>query len=261
LLALFFERWDIFLSVQAPPTTSKGGLLLAWKSDVNLSCFYISNNIICAWYYSAAPAVKCLLSFVYGPPYKKANTEFWTNLSSFGVSLTDPWLCIGNFNSITSHDDKYGGRLFKSMSANPFIDFVNTFGMVHLGFSGNPYTWSNHRQGVGLIKERLDRSLASSGWIRFFPSYSVSHLPAHGSDHNPLLLNNDLPLPTLPKPFRFEEFWTRDPTYGIVIQEGWSTIEGSSSYCLSKKLKFIKQSIKYWNKHYFGPFDPSLIIH
>jgi hypothetical protein len=186
------RQMGYFLSVQAPPTSSKGGLLLAWKYDINLSSFYISNNIICAWYYSVTPAVKCLFSFVYGPPYKKANSELWTNLASFGVSFTDPWLCKGDFNSITSQDDKYGGRPFNSMSANPFIDFVNAFGMVDLGFSGNPYTWSNHRQGEGLIKERLDRSLASSNWIRFFPSYSVSHLPAHSSDHNSLLLDTAL---------------------------------------------------------------------
>jgi len=139
------------------------------------------------------------------------------------------------------------------------MDFINTFGMVDLGFSGNPYTWSNHRQGLGLIKERLDRSFASSDWIRYFPSFSVSHLAAHNSDHNPLLLNTALPVPTLPKPFQFEEFWTRDPTCEVVIQEAWSTpIEGSSSYCLSKKLKITKHSIQYWNKHYFGDIRSKL---
>jgi hypothetical protein len=134
-----------FLTVQAPPSNSRGGLLLAWKSDVILSAFYVSNNLICAWYYSATPDVKCLLSFVYGPPYKKTSSEFWTVLSSFGVSLSAPWLCIGDFNSILSPNDKYGGRPYNSLLANPFMDFIDTFGMVDLGFSGNPYTWSNHR--------------------------------------------------------------------------------------------------------------------
>jgi hypothetical protein len=242
-----------FLTVQAPPSNYRGGLLLAWKFDVNLSAFYVSNNIICAWYYSVIPYVKCLLSFVYGPPYKKTSSEFWTVLSSFGVSLSAPWLCIGDFNVIISQDDKYGGWPYNYLLANPFMDFINTFGMVDLGFSGNPYTWSNHHQGLGLIKERLDRSFASSDWICYFPSYLVSHLPAHNSDHYPFLLNTTIPVPTLLKPFRFEEFCTRDPTCEVVIQEAWSTpIEGSFSYFLSKKLKITKQSIKYWNKHYFG---------
>jgi hypothetical protein len=76
--------------------------------------------------------------------------------------------------------------------------------MIDLGFSSNPYTWSNHRQCLGLIKERLDRGVASSQWIQYFPSFSVTHLPADTSDHNPLLLNTALPSPSLPRPFPFE---------------------------------------------------------
>jgi hypothetical protein len=66
-------------------------------------------------------------------------------LASFGTTYTDPWLSIGDFNAITSSDDKLGGKPFNNSSANLFSDFVNAFGMVDLGFSSNPYTWSNHR--------------------------------------------------------------------------------------------------------------------
>jgi hypothetical protein len=131
--------------------------------------------------------------------------------------------------------------------------------MVDLDFSGNPYTWSNHRQGLGIIKERLDSSIATSQWIHCFPSYLVTHLSAHTSDHNPLLLNSSIPLPSLPCPFRFEEFWTRDPSFGIFVGEVWSTpTTGSPSYCLTKKLKYTKKAIRHWNKHYFGDIRTKL---
>jgi hypothetical protein len=84
VVSLILRQLGYFLTVQAPPSNSRGGLLLAWKSDVNMSAFYVSNNIICAWYYSVTPDVQCLLSFVYGPPYKKTSSEFWNVLSSFG---------------------------------------------------------------------------------------------------------------------------------------------------------------------------------
>jgi len=35
------------LMVHAPPSGSKGGLLLAWRTDVNIVSFYVSCNIIC----------------------------------------------------------------------------------------------------------------------------------------------------------------------------------------------------------------------
>jgi len=125
--------------------------------------------------------------------------------------------------------------------------------MIDLGFNGNPFTWSNHRQCSSLIRERLDRGIANSNWIHSFPSYSITHLPAHSSDHYPLLLNSSFSVPSLPRPFRFEAFWTKDPTCGIVIEEAWSPfIAGSPSFCLTKKLKLTKAAIKFWNKHYFG---------
>jgi hypothetical protein len=77
--------------------------------------------------------------------------------------------------------------------------------------------------------------------------------------HTPLLLNSNLPVQLLPRPFRFEAFWTRDPTCGIVINEAWSAlIAGSPSFCLLQKLKITKAAIKYWNKHYFGNINNKL---
>jgi hypothetical protein len=259
LASPILRQLDFFMLVQAPPSNTKGGLLLAWKTDVKLTSFYVSNNIICAWCYSDVPNVNYWISFVYGPPYNKNNSDFWTTLASFGVTYPEPWLCVGDFNVITSSDDKFNGRPFHNSTANPFSDFINSFGMVDLDFSGNPYTWSNHRQGLGIIKERLDSSIATSQWIHCFPSYLVTHLSAHTSDHNPLLLNSSLPLPSLPCPFRLEEFWTRDPSFGIVVGEVWSTpTTGSPSYCLTKKFKYTKKAICHWNKHYFGDIRTKL---
>jgi exonuclease III len=234
------------MMIQAPPSCSKEGLLLAWKTDINLVSLFVSSNIISVWCYSVDPTVKCLFSFVYGPPYKKTNSDFCIALANFGYSYSDHWICIGDFNAISSSDDKLGGRPFDYISFNPFNDFMDAFGMVDLGFSGNHFTWFNHRQGFDLIKERLDRSIANSQWIHFFSNYSVTHLPAHNSDHNPLLLDTSIPSLSLPRPFRFEEFWTCDPTCGIVIEEAWSSfIIGSPSYCFAKKLKLTKSALNF----------------
>jgi hypothetical protein len=108
--------------------------------------------------------------------------------------------------------------LFNNSSANLFSDFINAFGMVDLRFSGNPYTWSNHRQCLGLIKERLDRSIATNQWIHFF-------LPP-----SPPPLSLDL--------FVFEELWTRDHTCGIVVKEAnWLSL-----LLFSKEIKEYEES-------------------
>jgi hypothetical protein len=57
--------------------------------------------------------------------------------------------------------EKSGGRPVDSSSHCPFRNFIDHFGMIDVGFVGNPFTWSNNRQGLENIKEILDRGLAS----------------------------------------------------------------------------------------------------
>jgi len=83
--------------------------------------------------------LKCLLTFVYDPHYKNLCTEFWNATDNFGASYNDHWVCIGDFNAIILPDDKLGGRPFDFYSSNPFIDFMDGYGMIDLGFCGNPY--------------------------------------------------------------------------------------------------------------------------
>ena len=163
-----------------------------------------------------------------------------------------PWLCIGDFNMILSQSKKYGGRPYACSSNDPFQSFLDSFGMVDLGFSSNPFTWSSKRQDHHLIKERLDREIANSQWIHLFPHFSVQHLSAHIFDHNPIILDTSPLDLSLSRPFRFEEFWTYDPSCGSVISKAWvNHFSGSSSFILSKKLKAIKAALKIWNSTHF----------
>jgi hypothetical protein len=86
-----------------------------------------------------------------------------------------------------------------------------------------------------------------------FPHYFVQHLPASSSDHNPIILNIVSIDLTLPRPFRFEEFWTYEPSCGSTISSAWSSnLPGSPPFVLSKKLKSTKLALKAWNSSYFG---------
>jgi hypothetical protein len=68
----------------APPTGSKGGLLLAWHSDVNLACFLTTDNMINAWCYSDPLDKPWLLSCIYGPMYRENKCDFWDSISKIG---------------------------------------------------------------------------------------------------------------------------------------------------------------------------------
>jgi hypothetical protein len=192
--------------LHAPPSGTKGGLLLAWRHGVDLVCCSSSTNILSAWCYSDPPDTLWLLSCIYGPLVHNNKTMLWDSLLDVGRDFNGPWLCISDFNMILSQSSKQGGRPYASSSSNAFHGLLDSCGMIDLRFSSNPYTWSNKRQGPHLIKERLDRGIANSHWVHLFSHYSIQHLPAYSSDHNRIILNTVPTDLTLPCPFRFEEF-------------------------------------------------------
>jgi hypothetical protein len=134
-----------------------------------------------------------------------------------GANFSGAWLCISYFNIILDQSKKAGGLPYACSSWNFFRNFMNTQGMVDLGSSGNPFTWSNHREGRHQIKQQLDRGIASTSWISLFPSFSIRHLPDDSSDHNPLILYTAVSQLPLSKPFRFEEYWMKHPECLSVI--------------------------------------------
>ncbi|KAG6643272.1 hypothetical protein CIPAW_09G198500 [Carya illinoinensis] len=103
---------------------------------------------------------------------------------------------------------------------------------MDLGFSGPKYTWSNNRQDSSRIRERLDRGISKLSWNNLFPEANVSNLIRTSFDHSLILLNTSNPNYS-PKSFKFEEFWTYDPT-----NHG--------------KLKAPKTTFKLWNQISFG---------
>lgn len=71
------------------------------------------------------------------------------------------------------------------------------------------------------------------------------HLPAVVSNHNPLLLSTHSNRPNLPKPFKFEEFWTRGISSHSVTDGAWTlSVNGSAAFSLSKKIKASKVALK-----------------
>lgn len=54
-------------------------------------------------------------------------------------------------------------------------------------------------------------------------------------------------------PFRFEAIWLRESRFmDCVINSQQVSIDGSAMYKISKKMAFLKQNLKRWNKEFFG---------
>ena len=100
--------------------------------------------------------------------------------------------------------------------------------MIDLGFFGNPYMWSNGREGRGLIMERLDWGLANGAWRSLFQRATVKHLVHYASDHAPILLDTMGDTDYNPWPSRFEAIWAQDLRSVEVVDKAWH-LEGAGS--------------------------------
>ena len=110
-------------------------------------------------------------------------------------------------------------------------------GLIDINFSGNPYTWSNGREGLANIKERLDRAFANERWRLIFPRAAVLNLPYSSSDHSPIVLFTKGEQRSIKRPFKFEEVWTRDESSWFVVEKTWNVI-----FKVPRCLKFAKSS-------------------
>jgi hypothetical protein len=60
--------------------------------------------------------------------------------------------------------------------------------LIDLDYEGAQFTWTNNRESEEHIQVRLDRALATSTWLDFFPHYSVVHSAGMVSDHLALVV-------------------------------------------------------------------------
>ena len=228
-------------------------MAFAWRPGVDFEMTYVDSNVVNMLMYSDPLYNPWMLTFVYGPTLWKLKQKFWHTLSAIGNCFNGPWLCLGDFNSLLQASDKLGGKPIDPSYSKGLGHFMRKQGLIDLGFQGNPYTWVNGRSGNALIKERLDRGICNSAWRLFFPKASIINLPRLTSDHSPIIPVTTGTHSSLPKPFRFEAFWTRDSSSHQVISDAWqTTCRGSPLLKLCQIKSQTKEALKKWNKEHFG---------
>ena len=134
---------------------------------------------------------------------------------------------------------------------------MNSCAFIAFGFQGASYTWNNNRDDEANIQGRLDRALATSPWLDFFPTYIVTHCPSSISDHLAIVVNT-APIAGFRRQRkvlrRFEEKWATLLACEEVIRGSWQqqTSMGIPTYVLCQKLSKCRMALTDWSKESFG---------
>ena len=145
-----------------PSVGRSGGLWVLWDDNFDISVMSSSHNLVhCA--VSTRDSTPCWNLFcIYGPPSMALRRRFWRELTSKMDGLTDPWMCVGDMNSIVDAREKRGGNGFNKASTLDFNNWRQKCGAMDLGFHGQAFTWTNRRVAGHNIAERLDRCLVDA---------------------------------------------------------------------------------------------------
>jgi len=121
---------------------------------------------------------------VYGPqsPFQKRN--LLDTISWFHFLYPDsPLLIGGDFNLITSLQEKKGGRRTLTPKDLLFKDCIEGCGLIDpIPYEGF-LTWNNRRGGDQQIASRLDRFLISDQILNYGGLITTTVLPSSGTDH------------------------------------------------------------------------------
>ncbi|KAK4385401.1 Retrovirus-related Pol polyprotein from type-1 retrotransposable element R2 [Sesamum angolense] len=168
----------------------------------------------------------------------------WTTLQSVAAGTDEPWLVLGDFNAVIDDSEVCGHAADTSASMNEFRQCILESGLIHLPFSGCPFTWHNCSTGSRSLWKRLDRMLVNEAWLDKWPNASyISALPST-SDHSPLIIHSEY-RGTDRRPFRFDNFLTNRTGFLDSVKHTWlHKIPGTAMYEMVCKLKALKATFR-----------------
>lgn len=97
-------------------------------------------------------------------------------------------MVCGDFNEILYGFEKKGGLPREERRMEAFRTVLEDCNLRDMGVSERWFTWERGNLPETNIQERLDRGVATEGWISLFSEATIKHLPHSFSDHCPLLI-------------------------------------------------------------------------
>lgn len=118
---------------------------------------------------------------------------------------------------------------------------------------GSSYTLWNGRIEEGFIFKRLDRVLVNQEFLNVLPSSITHYLIRQRFDQALLHVICNFREGPVKKPFKFLNFWNKNPRFMEVMKENWSMDFFGDPFVIYKaKLKKIKLALANWSRATFG---------
>ncbi|CAN0856996.1 LINE-1 retrotransposable element ORF2 protein [Linum grandiflorum] len=133
-------------------------------------------------------------------------------------------------------------------------DFIFDHELLDLPLVGANFTWSNLRESPSL--SRIDRALVNASFESTFSDCRLIALSWICSDHRAIFLDCGDRV-RVKRPWRFESMWKLHDDFLPFVERSWEEAPRGPSclFLFSRKLKWLKEKLKVWNKEVFGHIE------
>lgn len=106
-----------------------------------------------------------------------------------GDTMIDPWIVLGDFNTILSVNDRINGLPVYPSEIVDFQEGIAEAGLGQITRKGCSYSWSNNRDATDRIYSRIAWAFGNDNWFTKFSSLEAFYHVRECSDHSPILIN------------------------------------------------------------------------
>ncbi|KAJ8765399.1 hypothetical protein K2173_012096 [Erythroxylum novogranatense] len=225
------------------PVGNKGGLALLWRIEDTAQLLSYSQHHVDIVVVMEGIKRWRLTGF-YGYPERHSRHLGWNLIRRLHTQSTLPWCVIGDFNDIMFPYEKHGTHSHPRALMEGFRQTLSSCSLYDLGADGSLFTWENRRNESALVRERLDRAVATTAWSSSFWMARVSTLQTESSDHLPIFLSLGVQLKKyVSKRFIFENAWAMEEECRQRIKWGWLT---GSLVSIQDRLRNCSRDLQIW---------------
>ncbi|XP_074266656.1 uncharacterized protein LOC141589935 [Silene latifolia] len=128
------------------------------------------------------------LTLVYGFNKLQERVSLWESIKLYSLNVDGPWLVYGDFNSITSVDERIGGAVVTWAEIAPLRDMMNVCNLHELKVTGLFYTWNNKHENDTKVYITLDRVIVNDEWLISYLDSVAQFIPEGLFDHCPCVI-------------------------------------------------------------------------
>ncbi|XP_031120942.1 uncharacterized protein LOC116024181 [Ipomoea triloba] len=135
-LKLGFSDW-----IRVEAFGVSGGIWVLWNDHSQVSVIFTHPQFVLLQV-QAAGQTPWFCAVVYGSPTHHLRRRLWSELCSVKRGISGPLLVAGDFNSIIDQSETSNYGAYSVQHSVDFVDWIQTEGLLDLGFTGPKFTWT-----------------------------------------------------------------------------------------------------------------------